>query len=125
DYASRAKALLVAQTSLFVVTQGSGGAKAWHAHAGPVTVDAPPVDVADTIGAGDSFQAALLFALHSMGCIGRDPLRQMNADQLGRALAFAAECAALTCRRQGADPPRLHELSRDSRTLLSKQQGLP
>jgi fructokinase len=126
DYASRAKELLLAQTSLFVVTQGSGGAQAWHAHAGSVTVDAPQVDVADTIGAGDSFQAALLFALHSMGCIGRGPLRQMNADQLKRALAFAADCAALTCGRRGADPPLLHELSPNSLTLLlSEGHRLP
>jgi fructokinase len=110
DYGGRAKALLSARTSLFVITRGSGGAQAWHSHAGSVTVGSPPVDVVDTIGAGDSFQAGLLFALHAMACIRAESLRRMSVDQLRRALEFAADCAAETCRRPGADPPRLHEL---------------
>jgi len=114
DYSGRAKALLSARTSLFVITRGSGGAQAWHSHAGSVTVSSPPVDVVDTIGAGDSFQAGLLFALYSMACVRPEPLRLMNTDQLRRALEFAADCAAQTCRRPGADPPRLHELDRAS-----------
>jgi fructokinase len=114
DYGGRAKALLSARTSLFVITRGSGGAQAWHSHAGSVTVGSPRIDVVDTIGAGDSFQAGLLFALHAMACIRVEPLRRMSADRLRRALEFAADCAAETCRRPGADPPRLHELDRAS-----------
>jgi fructokinase len=64
------------------------------------------VDVVDTVGAGDSFQAALLFALRALGRIGRPALAQMNSDELGRALTFASVCAAFTCGRAGADPPR-------------------
>jgi fructokinase len=118
DYAGRARALLSARTSLFVITRGSGGAQAWHQHAGSVTVDSPQVDVVDTIGAGDSFQAGLLFALQAMACIRPEPLRRLSADQLRRALEFAADCAAQTCRRPGADPPRLHELDPASRRRL-------
>ena len=65
----------------------------------------------DTIGAGDSFQAALLFALHALGRIGKDKLAGMSRDELRRALSFAATCAAVTCTRPGADPPRLAEVS--------------
>jgi fructokinase len=68
------------------------------------------VDVLDTIGAGDSFQAALLFALRAIGRIGRHALVQMNSEELGRALSFAASCAAFTCTRAGADPPRRFEI---------------
>jgi fructokinase len=60
----------------------------------------------DTIGAGDSFQAALLFALRAVGRIRRGALAQMNAGELDRVLSFAAGCAAVTCSRAGADPPR-------------------
>ncbi len=75
-------------------------------HAGLVEVDAPAIDVVDTIGAGDSFQAALLFALRAIGRIKRETLAQMNAGELDRALSFASACAAVTCGRAGADPPR-------------------
>ena len=73
---------------------------------GPVRVEAPATDVVDTIGAGDSFQAALLFALRAIGRIKRGALAEMTAGELDRALSFASACAAVTCSRAGADPPR-------------------
>jgi fructokinase len=106
DYEERAKALVAAGTSLVVVTYGIKGARAWHRATGPVKVEAPTIDVVDTIGAGDSFQAALLFALRAIGRIESGALAQLNAGELDRALSFAAACAAFTCSRAGADPPR-------------------
>jgi fructokinase len=106
DYAGRAKSLIEAGASLVVVTRGIRGAQAWHREAGAVEVQAPTVDVVDTVGAGDSFQAALLFALRAVGRIGPGSLAQMNYDELCRALSFASICAAFTCGRAGADPPR-------------------
>lgn len=110
-YAQRANALLEQGTSLVVITRGGNGAAAWHAGAGQVEVPAPKVEVADTIGAGDSFQAALLFALHKQGRLARQQLKGVSADELRRALSFAANCAGLTCTRPGADPPWSHEVS--------------
>jgi fructokinase len=110
DHAERAEALLAAGTGLFVITRGAQGARAWHRQAGVIEVAAPRVDVVDTIGAGDSFQAGLLFALRAMGRIRTEPLARISAHELNRALAFAAVCAALTCGRPGADPPRLSEI---------------
>lgn len=106
DCAEKAKSLIAAGTSLVVVTRGVKGAQAWHRAAGHVQVDAPTIDVVDTIGAGDSFQAALLFALRAIGRITRGTLAQMNTGELDRVLTFAAACAAFTCSRAGADPPR-------------------
>jgi fructokinase len=110
DYAGKAAALLAAGTGLFVITRGAQGAQAWHGRAGVIEVPAPAIDVVDTIGAGDSFQAGLLFALRAMGRISAGPLARMSAHELNRALAFAAACAAFTCGRPGADPPRLSEI---------------
>jgi fructokinase len=110
DYARKAEALLSAGALLFVVTHGEHGARAWHRAAGSLTVEAPKIDVVDTVGAGDSFQAGLLFALREMGRIGKVWLSQMSGDDLERALAFATSCAAVTCGRPGADPPRLSEV---------------
>ena len=111
DFAASAAALLARGASLIVITRGTNGALAWHRTAGAIVVSAPAVDVVDTIGAGDSFQAALLFALHQLKRIERARLQTVGADDLRRALSFACKCAALTCTRAGADPPRRDEIS--------------
>lgn len=110
-YQQRASAMLGQGTSLVVITRGDNGAAAWHPRAGQIEVAAPKVEVADTIGAGDSFQAALLFALHKLGRLARQQLKDIGADELRRALSFAASCAGLTCTRPGADPPWSHEVT--------------
>jgi fructokinase len=110
-YEQRASAMLGQGTSLVVITRGNNGAIAWHGQAGRIEITAPKVDVADTIGAGDSFQAALLFALHKQGRLARQRLKDISADELRRALSFAANCAGLTCTRPGADPPWSHEIT--------------
>ncbi|RXH20237.1 carbohydrate kinase family protein [Bradyrhizobium guangzhouense] len=109
-YQQRAATMLGLGPSLVVITRGNNGAIAWHAEAGQIEVEAPKVAVSDTIGAGDSFQAALLFALHKQGRLARQLLEDISADELRRALSFAANCAGLTCTRPGADPPWSHEI---------------
>jgi fructokinase len=118
DYAGRAKSLMEAGASLVVVTRGIKGALAWHREAGAVEVQAPIVEVVDTVGAGDSFQAALLFALRAIGRIGTEALARMNSDELGRVLSFASSCAAITCGRAGADPPRQADVGAGLSRLL-------
>jgi fructokinase len=123
DYAGRAKSLLEAGASLVVVTRGIKGAQAWHEEAGGVEVRAPTVNVVDTIGAGDSFQAALLFALRAIGRIEREALAQMNSDELFRALSFASSCAAFTCGCAGADPPRQSDVGAELTRLFSSNKS--
>jgi fructokinase len=118
DHAERAKSFIEAGASLVVVTRGIKGAQAWHKEAGVVEIEAPTVDVVDTIGAGDSFQAALLFALRAIGRIKSDSRAQTNADELRRALSFASGCAAFTCGRAGADPPRQADVGAELSRLL-------
>ena len=111
DFAALASALLARGSSLVVVTRGTNGALAWHRTAGAIEVDAPQIDVVDTIGAGDSFQAALLVALRAQYRIERTKLRSIGAAELQRAVSFACRCAAITCTRAGADPPRRSEVA--------------
>jgi len=106
----RAQALLGQGASLVVITRGSQGAVAWHASAGEIEVAAPEVEVVDTIGAGDSFQAALLSALHAQGRLARPKLKNIEVEELRGALSFAARCAGITCTRPGADPPWRREI---------------
>jgi fructokinase len=118
DYAGRAKSMMTAGTSLVVVTRGERGVQAWHREAGAVEAESPTVTVVDTVGAGDSFQAALLYALHALGRIGRAALKGTTANELHRALSFASICAAVTCGRAGADPPRHADIDAETFEFL-------
>ena len=92
-----------------VVTQGSGGAAAWRAGE-HWPVDPVPVQVADTVGAGDTFQAALLTGLAERGVWSSAALRALPGAALQQVLGFAARAAAITCSRRGANLPRRGEL---------------
>ena len=94
---------------LVALTRGGKGAFAWHASG---TVEVPPVriDVIDTVGAGDTFQAALLTRLQELGALTPAGVRGMGVETLLDAMRFAAAAAAITCSRRGADLPRRAEL---------------
>ena len=94
---------------LVALTRGGKGAFAWHA-SGVVEVPPVEVDVIDTVGAGDTFQASLLTRLDELGVLTPDGVRGMGAETLLDAMRFAAQAAAITCSRRGADLPRRAEL---------------
>src|SRR5207247_3205323 len=73
-----------------------------------VRVAAPPVEVLDTIGAGDAFGAGILAWLHDHHLIGASLV--LSRDQLRSALDYACLVASLTVARAGADPPWKREL---------------
>ncbi len=92
-----------------VVTRGAQGAFGWTAR-GKVGVPPVAVEVIDTVGAGDTFQAALLTWLAERGALSAAAMETLAADDWRSALAFAARAAAITCTRRGADMPRRDEL---------------
>jgi fructokinase len=103
---------------LVVVTLGGDGAVALPAGGAEVRRTAPPVDVVDTVGAGDAFSSALLGALAERGALGRGPGGgRLGAVDLGAVLDRACLVAALTCARAGADPPTLAEVRAAERDL--------
>ncbi len=108
--ASVAEQALASGVSLVVVTRGAEGALAWTAQA---QVQAAPVrvQVVDTVGAGDTFQAAMLAWLAEQGALSAAALRQLGATQVQALLDFASRAAAITCARRGADLPRRAELA--------------
>ncbi len=93
-----------------VVTRGGEGASAWTAQA-TASVPTPKVTVIDTVGAGDTFQAALLTWLAEHDSVSAAALAGLSSAQLSDALTFAARAAAITCSRRGADMPRRAELA--------------
>ncbi len=100
--------------AMVVVTRGAAGPWAVNA-SGEVQAPAPPVRVVDTVGAGDSFMAALLSGIVDRGLNGaqnRDDLRELSAGSLRELLDHAAAAAAVTVSRAGANPPTRAELHR-------------
>jgi fructokinase len=122
-YAERARSMIEAGAGLVVITRGARGVQAWHGSAGALQVEASPTTLVDTVGAGDSFQAALLYALHVLRRIAAGPLRRMDAGELRRVLSFASICAAFTCGRVGADPPRHSDLDAQVFESLTSQSA--
>jgi fructokinase len=67
--------------------------------------------VVDTVGAGDTFQAAMLTWLAEHQRLSIDGVATLGATALQALLDFATRAAAITCSRRGADLPRRNEVS--------------
>ncbi|MFC7960966.1 carbohydrate kinase family protein [Rhodococcoides kroppenstedtii] len=101
---------LAAGVTAVVITRGGDGITVVTA-GGEVSVDGVAVDVADTIGAGDTVHGAMLHHLTGHGVDGPDALRGLDDDAWRRAAEFAVRAAAITVSRPGADPPWASEVT--------------
>jgi fructokinase len=99
-----ARGLLERGPSAVVVTRGEQGA-VWFSRSGLVEVPSTRVQVADTIGAGDTFSAALLD-----GLLGRGEPAVLDEAAIRAVLGRAVRAAAVAVSRPGADPPYASEL---------------
>lgn len=100
--------------SLVVLTRGPRGLAAWRAGRPVVEVPGKVVEVADTVGAGDTVTAALLVGLGDAGVLGGGGAIATLPDEVVRAiLERAAAAAAITCSREGAQPPTRAEVEAD------------
>jgi len=113
DVAAAAEAWTRLGPALVVVTKGAEGALAATREGATSSVPAPPVQVVDTVGAGDAFTAGLVDTLRLHDLLGQgsgERLAALTAADLGDILGRAALVAALTCGRAGADPPTAAEV---------------
>ncbi len=102
--------------SLVVLSRGGDGVVAIRRNPegdGYLRVDRPipSVPVADTIGAGDSFNAGLLAWLHDHGRLSKPAIAGLSEEEVIAAVDFAVTVAAVTVTRPGADPPWRTELA--------------
>ncbi len=99
------------RTELVVLTRGSQGALAFSAGA-TLEVPAPRTTVVDTVGAGDSFMAAMLATLSDWDILGggEGELAALDDTHVQLLVQGAVTAAAVTCSRRGANPPRRPEL---------------
>lgn len=97
---------LAGDHGIVAITLGGEGAVV---AAGDQVASVPPADVrvVDTIGAGDSFMAAMI-----VWCATYEwpSGHELDATELTDLAMYAASAAAITCSRPGADPPRTRDL---------------
>ena len=109
EEATYREACFDAGAQLVCVTRGTEGASVYLPDGAEVTVVAPVTTVVDTVGAGDTFQAAVLHWLQQHGNIDSHGSLAGDVDIEGMA-KFAVRAAAVTCSRRGADLPYLSDL---------------
>lgn len=95
---------------LVVMTQGSKGATGYTKNH-KVTVTPKPVEVVDTVGAGDTFNAGILASLHEDGALSKSRIAKLSEQEIRDALSLGAAAAAVTVSRAGANPPWRKELT--------------
>ena len=96
---------------LVFLTRGGEGATVFSRAHGSWSVPACSVKIADTVGAGDTFQAALITWLTEQGLDSVEGVRELDREQIDEMLRFAVQAAALTCSKTGPDLPYRHQLS--------------
>lgn len=104
-----ARRVLAQGPRLVLQTGGAAGARA-HWAGDPVSASAIRTTVADTIGAGDTFNAGVLASLRRQGVLSKTGLAAITAAQIAAALTLGAQAAAITVSRPGANPPWAHEM---------------
>ena len=109
DVAQLARAILAQGPKLVFITEGAAGARAVTATQNRF-VAAQKVTVADTVGAGDTFNAGALCALHEAGALTKARLSALTDAELDAALTLGTRSAAITVSRAGANPPWRSEL---------------
>lgn len=102
-------ALLDLGPKLICYTEGSKGVRGI-TRALNVHVPAQKVDVVDTVGAGDTFNAGFMAGLEQAGVLTKAGIDTVDAETLKGALRLGARAAAVTVSRAGANPPWEHEL---------------
>ncbi len=110
DIATLARGMCDRGPALVCITEGAKGATGY-SRAHTVTVAATPVTVADTVGAGDTFNAGVLASLAQAGVLTKAGIAALDDATLRAALTLGVRAAAVTVSRPGANPPWAHELT--------------
>lgn len=111
---------LAAGPTAVVITRGGDGLTVFTQDGGEYSVPGEPVDVVDTIGAGDTVNAALLHGLAVRDALSAPALARLDDDGWAELLRLAARAAAITCSRAGAEPPYASELDAGQTLAVSR-----
>jgi fructokinase len=109
DLVALARGILAKGPKVVFITEGASGARAVTASQDRF-VKAVKVEVVDTVGAGDTFNAGVLAALYQAGALTKARLDVVSDAELDAALSLGVRAAAVTVSRAGANPPWAAEL---------------
>jgi fructokinase len=109
DLTVLARGIVARGPKVVFITEGAKGARAMTATQ-ERTVQSQKVTVVDTVGAGDTFNAGVLAALHQAGALTKAGVASLSDATLDAALSLGSRAAAVTVSRAGANPPWSHEL---------------
>ncbi len=110
DLAALARGIMAKGPKVVFITEGAKGAHAITAREQRFT-PSRKVEVIDTVGAGDTFNAGVLAALHKRGVLTKAGVASLDAAALDAALELGTKAAAVTVARAGANPPWAQELA--------------
>ena len=110
DLSGRVATLALSGPAIVVLTCGGDDLTAYRSNGTRISVAAEHVNVVDTIGAGDTANAAMLCWLMRADALTRASVEALTAEAVTSMLRFAARAAAITCGRAGANPPWAAEL---------------
>ena len=110
DITALARGILSRGPKVVFITEGASGARGITADQ-VVFVAAQKVTVADTVGAGDTFNAGMLAAFHGARVLSKAAMARLSPDVIRAALSLGTRAAAITVSRPGANPPWLNELA--------------
>lgn len=109
DIAALARRVIARGTTMVFITEGATGAHCFTA-TGSYFEPSRKVEVVDTVGAGDTFNAGVLAALDRAGALSKAAVAQADEALIRAALTLGAASAAITVSRAGANPPWAEEL---------------
>ena len=109
DMIAQSQELIKTGPKLICLTEGAKGAHGITADT-QTFVAATKVAVADTVGAGDTFNAGVLASLHQAGALTKSALSALDQNVIDDALSLGTRAAAVTVSRAGANPPWANEL---------------
>lgn len=111
DTGTGLRSMFAAGPKLILLTRGAAGAEAYLPDGQSVKAEAVPVTVADTVGAGDTFNAGFLAKAQELGVLKAAAAGGIAEENLRDCLRFAVRAAAVSVSRTGANPPWRAEIA--------------
>ena len=95
---------------LVIVTKGAEGVAAYVKNKKVINLPAQKVNVIDTVGAGDTFNAGFLAKLSNLKLLSKSNIKNLSSKHISMALKYGIKAASITVSRKGANPPLLSEI---------------